>query len=123
MMTTICQFLFEEYDVSDRIVKENQQIRNANQDLRYNNHVTRTRNDMEKSQRTMKVLNISLNNSFPNSVIKNMNALHETVRNNLYKMNIPGELLVGAVINVTSKSIINCTVPVAIIAATKEKKN
>ena len=51
-----------------------------------------------------------------------MNALRETVRKNLYKMNIPGELLVGLVINVTAKSIINCTVPVAIIAATKEKK-
>ena len=64
MMTTICQFLFEEYDVSDRIVKENKQIRNANQDLRYNDHVTRTRNDMEKSQRTVKVLDVGLDNSF-----------------------------------------------------------
>ena len=37
-------------------------------------------------------------------------------------MKIPAELLVGAVINVTSKVITNCTVPVAIIAATKDKK-
>ena len=79
MLNIICQFLFEEYDVSDRIVKENKQIRNANQDLRYNDHVTRTRNDMEKSQRTVKVLNVGLDNSFPNGVIENMNALRETV--------------------------------------------
>ena len=71
MMTTICQFL------SDRIVKENKQIRNANQDLRYNNHVTCTPNDMEKSQRTVKVLNVSLDNSFPDGPIQNMNALCE----------------------------------------------
>ena len=54
MMTTLCQFLFEEYEVLDRIVKETKQIRNANQDLLYNSHVTRTRSDMEKSKRTHK---------------------------------------------------------------------
>ena len=70
----------------------------------------------------MKVLDIGLDNSFPNSVIENMNALRETVRSNLIKMKIPAELLVGAVINVTSKVITNCTVPVAIITATKDKK-
>ena len=122
MLSTICQFLFEEYDVSDKIDNENKQIRNANQDLRYNDHVTRTRNDMEKSQRTMKVLDVGLDNSFSNGIIENMNALRETVRSNLFKMKIPVELLVGSVINVTSKVITNCTVPVAIIAATKDKK-
>ena len=38
-------------------------------------------------------------------------------------MKIPVELLIGSVINVTSKFIVNSTVPVAIIAATKDKKN
>ena len=37
-------------------------------------------------------------------------------------MKIPVELLVGSVIKVTSKFIVNSTVPVAIIAATKDKK-
>ena len=37
-------------------------------------------------------------------------------------MKIPVELLIGSVINVTSKFIVNSTVPVAIIAATKDKK-
>ena len=48
MMSSICQFLFVEYGVTDRIVKENSQICNVNQDLRYNDHVTCTHNDMEK---------------------------------------------------------------------------
>ena len=93
MMASICQFLFDEYG-----------------------------NDMEKSQRTVKVLDVDLENSFPNGVIENMSALRETVRSNLFKMKIPVELLAGSVINVTSKVITNCTVPVAIIAATKDKK-
>ena len=79
MISTICTFLFEEYDVTDRIIKENNQIRNGNQDLRYNDHVTPTRYDMEKSQRTVKVLDVDLDNSFPNGVIENMSALRETV--------------------------------------------
>ena len=75
MMSSICQFLFDEYGVTDRIFKENCQIRNVNQDLQYNDHVTRTHNDMEKSQRTVKVLEVDLDNSFPNGVIENMSAL------------------------------------------------
>ena len=75
MVSSICQFLFDEYGVTDRIVKENSQIRNVNQDLRYNDHVTRTRNDMEESQRSMKVLNVNLDNFFPNGVIENMSSL------------------------------------------------
>ena len=122
MMTTICQFLFEEYEVSDRIVKETKQIRNANQDLLYNSHVTRTRSDMEKSQRTVKVLDVSLDNSFQDGFIENMSALRETVKKNLYKMVTDTDLLAGSIINITAKRIQNCTVPVAIVAATKEKK-
>ena len=122
MVSSICQFLFDEYGVTDQIVKENSQIRNVNQDLRYNDHVTRTRNDMEKLQRTVKVLDVDLDNSFPNGVIENMSSLCETVRSNLVKMRIPVKLLVGSVINVTSKVITNSTVPVAIIPATKDKK-
>ena len=52
MVTTLCQFMFDEFGITDRIVKENSQICNVNQDLRFNDHVTCTRNDMEKSQRT-----------------------------------------------------------------------
>ena len=38
-------------------------------------------------------------------------------------MKIPVKLLIGSVINITSIVITNSTVPVAIIAATKDKKN
>ena len=31
MMSSICTFLFDEYGLTDRIVKENSQIRNVNQ--------------------------------------------------------------------------------------------
>ena len=75
MMLSICTFLFDEYDVTDQIVKENSQICNMNQDLRYNDHVTCTRNDMEKLQRTVKVLDVDLDNSFQNGVVENMSAL------------------------------------------------
>ena len=42
MVTTLCQFFFYEYSVTDQVVNENSQIRNVNQDLRFNDHVTRT---------------------------------------------------------------------------------
>ena len=42
MVTTLCQFMFDEYGLTDQIVNENSQIRNVNQDLRFNDHVTRT---------------------------------------------------------------------------------
>ena len=122
MVTTLWQFSFDEYGVTDRIVNENSQNLNVNQDLRFNEHVTRTRNDMERSQRTVKVLDVDIDNSFPNGVIENMSSLRETVRSNLVNMKIPVELLVGWVINIRSKVITNSTVPVAIIAATKDKK-
>ena len=61
--------MFDEYGVTDRIVNENSQIRNVNQDLRFNDHVTRTRNNMEKYQRTVKVLDFGVDNSFPNSTV------------------------------------------------------
>ena len=70
----------------------------------------------------MKVLDVNLDNSFLNDVIENMSSLPETVRSNLVKMKIPVKLLVGSVINITSQVITNSTVPVAIIAATKDKK-
>ena len=98
----------------DLIVNENNQICNVNQDLGFNEHVTCTRNDMEKSQRTVKVLDVDIDNSFPNSVIENMSSLRETVWSNLVKMKIPVKLLVGSVINITSKVITNSTVQVEI---------
>ena len=85
IVTTFCQFLFDEYGVTDRIVNENSQIRNVNQNLRF--QVMRTHNDMEKYQRTVKVLDIFVDNSFPSGVIENMSSLHETVRSNLVKTN------------------------------------
>ena len=115
--------MFDEYGVTNGIVKENSQICNVNQDLRFNDHVTLTCNDVEKAQRTIKVLDINLDNSFHNGMIENMSSLSETMWSNLVKMKIPVELLVGSVINVTTKIITNSTVPAAIIAATKDKKN
>ena len=50
MVTTLCQLMFDEYGIKDRILNENSQIRNVNQDQRFNDHVMLTRNDMEKSQ-------------------------------------------------------------------------
>ena len=79
-------------------------------------------NDMEEAQRTVKVLHVDLHNSFPNGMIENMSSLRETMQLNLVKMKLPVKLLVGSVINVTSKVITNSTVPIAIIAATKDKK-
>ena len=104
----------------DQTVKENSQICNVNQDLRFNDHVTRTCNDKEKSQRTVKVLDDDIDNPFPNDGIESMSSLLETVQLNLVKMKIPVKLLVGSVINVTSKFITNSTV--AIIAAIKDKQ-
>ena len=71
-------------------------------------------------QRTVKVLDFGIDNSFPNDGIESMSSLLETVQLNLVKMKIPVKLLVGSVINVTSKFITNSTV--AIIAAIKDKQ-
>ena len=70
----------------------------------------------------MKVLDVDIDNSFPNGVIENMSSLREAMRSNLVKMKILVELLVGRVINIKFKVITNCTVSGAIIAATKDKK-
>ena len=55
---------------------------------------------------------MSLDSSFGNDVIKNMSTLRENVQLSLVNiMKISVELLVGSVINVTTKVITNCTVP------------
>ena len=49
----LCTYVFNEYEVMDTLIKENKEIRNSNNDMKYNKTVTRTRNDMEKSQHTV----------------------------------------------------------------------
>ena len=83
MVTTLCQFLYDGYSVTDQIVNENNQIRNVNQDLRFNEQFTRTCNDMEKSQRTVKVSDVGIDNSFSKGLIENMSSLPETKRYHL----------------------------------------
>ena len=77
---------------------------------------------MEKSQRTVKVLDFGVDNSFPNGVIENMGSLRETLRSNLAKMKIPVETACRIRYQCNFKFIVNSTVPGAIIAATKDTK-
>ena len=51
-----------------------------------------------------------------------MSALRDSVKKNLYKMITDADLLARSIINITAKNILNGSVPVAIVAATKEKK-
>ena len=70
--------------------------------MKYNETVTRTQNDMEKSQRTVKILDMKIDSTNKTRQIDNDALLRDTIRKNIIDIfKIPADLLLGTLIQIT----------------------
>ena len=67
----LCTYVFDEYKVTDTLIKK-KEIQNSNNDMKYNETVTRTQNDMEKAQRTVKILDMNIDSTNKTGTIDNV---------------------------------------------------
>ena len=115
--------VFEDFGTIDRVVNENREIRESNQTMKYAQHCKSLKKDMEKAQRTVKVLNMPVEDSLINGKIENMNTARDNVRKTLKdKLNVTPDTLVGSTISINTRSIREGNTPVAIVANDKDKK-
>ena len=78
---------------------------------------------MEKSQRTVKILDMPVEDSLIGGKIENTNTARENVKKTLKnKLNVAPEHLIGSSITINTKSICEGNIPVGIICADKDKK-
>ena len=78
---------------------------------------------MVKSQRTVKILDMKIDSSNKTGQIDNSSLMRDTIRKNLLDIfKIQADLLLGTLIQITSKTPKNRSAPVAIIANTKDTK-
>ena len=75
--------VFEDFGTVVRVVKENREICESNQTMKYAQHCENLKKDMEKSQRTVKVLDMPVEDSITNGKIENMNAARDNVKKRL----------------------------------------
>ena len=79
---------------------------------------------MEKSQRTVKILDMPVEDSLIGGKIENINTARENVKKTLKnKLNVSQDLLIGSSITINTKSICDGNTPIGIIAADKDKKS
>ena len=91
--------------------------------MKYAQHCENLKKDMEKAQRTVKVLDMPVEDSILNGKIENMNTARDNVRKTLKdKLNVTPDTLVGSTILINSRSIREGNTPVAIVATDKDKK-
>ena len=115
--------VFEDFGTVDRVVNENREIRESNQTMKYAQHCEKLKKEMEKSQHTVKVLDMPVEDSLINGKIENTNTARENVKRTLKtKLNVSPEHLIGSSITINTKSIRDGNTPVGIIAADKDKK-
>ena len=115
--------VFEDFGTIDRVVKENREIRESNQTMKYAQHCEKVKKEMEKSQRTVKVLDMPVEESLIGNKIENTNTARENVKQTLKtKLNVQSDLLYGSTITLNTRAIREGNVPCAIIAADRDKK-
>ena len=91
--------------------------------MKYAQHCESLKKDMEKAQRTVKVLDMPVEDSLVNGKIENMNTARDNVRKTLKdKLNVTPDTLVGSTISINTRSIREGNTPVAIVANDKDKK-
>ena len=73
--------VFEDYGTVDRVVNENREIRESNQTMKYAQHCDKLKKKMEKSQRTVKILDMPVEDSLIVGKIENTNTARENVKN------------------------------------------
>ena len=115
--------VFEDYSTIDRVVNKNHEIRESNQTMKYAQHCKKLKKEMEKSQHTVKILNMPVKDSLIGGKIENTNPARENVKITLKtKLNISLELLIESSITINMKSIQYGSTHVGLIAADKDKK-
>ena len=91
--------------------------------MKYAKHCEKLKKRMEKSQRTVKVLDMPVEDSLIGGKIENTNTARENVKITLKnKLNVSPEHLIGSSITINSKSIHDSNTPVGIICSDKDKK-
>ena len=81
----LSHIVFEDFGTVDRVVNENREIRESNQTMKYAQHCEKLKKEMEKSQRTVKVLDMPVEDSLIGGKIENTNTARENVKKNLEK--------------------------------------
>ena len=119
----LADVVLKDFSTVDRVVKENREIRESNQNMKYAQHCENLKREMEKSQRTVKILDMPIEDSTINGKIENFNTARDNIKATLKtKMNVAPDTLIGSTISINSKSIRDGNTPVAIVAADKDKK-
>ena len=91
--------------------------------MKYAQHWDKLKKEMEKSQRTVKILDMPVEDSLIGGKIENTNMSRENVKKTLKKkLNVSPDLLFGSSITNNTKSICDGNTPDGIIAADKDKK-
>ena len=73
--------VFEDYGTVARVVNENREIRESNQTMKYAQHCDKLKKEMEKSQPTVKILDMPVEDSLIVGKIENTNTARENVKN------------------------------------------
>ena len=99
--------VFVDYGTVDHVVKENREIRELNQTMKYAQHYEKLKKEMEKSQRTVKILDMPVEDSLIGGKIENTNMARENVKKNFKnKLNVSPDLLIESSITIiNTKSI------------------
>ena len=115
--------VFEDFGTVNHVVNENREIRESNQTMKYAQHCEKLKKEMEKSQCTVKILDMPVEDSLIGGKIENTNTARENVKKTLKnKLNVAPEHLIGSSITINTKSICAGNTPVGIICADKDKK-
>ena len=91
--------------------------------MKYAQHCDKLKKEMEKSQCTVKILDMPVEDSLIGGKIENTNTTRENVKKTFKnKLNVSPDLLIGSSITINTKSIRDGNTPVSIIAVDKDKK-
>ena len=74
--------VFEDYGTVDRVVNKNCEIRESNQTMKYAQHCDKLKKEMEKSQRTVKILDMPVEDSLIGGKIENTNTARKNIKKN-----------------------------------------
>ena len=75
--------VFEDFGTVDRVVNENREIRESNHTMKYAQHCDKLKKEMEKSQRTVKILDMPVEDSLIGGKIENRNTARENIKKTL----------------------------------------
>jgi len=75
--------VFDDFNTVDSVVNENPEICESNQNMKYAQHCKNLKREMEKSQRTVKILDMPIEDFTINGKIENFNTARENVRTTL----------------------------------------